>query len=328
MFEWAGDKEYGAFAVRVIRKVGELGWTTEALDALSAFRSIGVSQNVRNDAGEAIQVLRPHGASHPSLHEPVNLHSNAGLDWPGFQPTDFGQVTGTTWRRRDDPGALIPLLLRPLLDMDSGFTTYPIYQVPEIHFADRARYEQGHEHEQGWRASKLVVYAQEARYGVDAHVAVGYYLEKGAGTDRFGPVDRALWDWPRFIELLATPRRRALLEAAVHDRGLTIGDYVGGRSPHGDTNVGFTASYEEDELVLRDHDLVEIGRGWDHVHERLRDHPPSEWLEVHVWKQWPAEEAIEAGQPFAVREMWPVLRDLAKVYLDVIGYAPILGREP
>src|SRR5450755_680488 len=87
MFEWAGDKDYGAFAVRVIGKVGELGWTAEALDALSAFRSIGVSEKVRNDSEEAIEFLRPTGASHSSLRHRVRLHANAGLDWPGFQPT-------------------------------------------------------------------------------------------------------------------------------------------------------------------------------------------------------------------------------------------------
>jgi hypothetical protein len=32
---------------------------------------------------------------------------------------------------------------------------------------------------------------------VPAHLAAGWYIEKGDGSRRFGPVNRELWDWPR-----------------------------------------------------------------------------------------------------------------------------------
>ena len=38
---------------------------------------------------------------------------------------------------------------------------------------------------------------------------------------------------------------------------------------------------------------------------------------VHIWHEWPADEAIAAGHPFAATELLPVLTDLARVCLDV-----------
>ena len=40
--------------------------------------------------------------------------------------------------------------------------------------------------------------------------------------------------------------------------------------------------------------------------------------DLHVWGEWPAEEAIAMRQPFALREAAPVLGDLARVYLDTV----------
>ena len=42
------------------------------------------------------------------------------------------------------------------------------------------------------------------------------------------------------------------------------------------------------------------------------------WHDLHVWREWPAEEAIAMGQPSALREVVPVLVDLAHVYLDTL----------
>ena len=46
------------------------------------------------------------------------------------------------------------------------------------------------------------------------------------------------------------------------------------------------------------------------------------WHDFHIWRERPAAEAIEMGQPFALRELLPVLTDLARVYLDVVVAAP------
>jgi hypothetical protein len=320
MFEWAGDDELGAFAVTVIEATGRRGHVAQAVDALSAFRSIGATEHVRRDATAAMDRLRPSARSHAAFRSSVRLPKDAGLDWPGFQRSDFGDVTGTTWRRRSDPRALVPLLLRPLLQIDSDMTTYPIYASPEIHFAARDRYEQGSERWQGWRASKLVVYAHGARDGVEPHIAVGYYVEKGTGKDKFGPVDRALWDWPRFLEAVSDPVRRTPLERAFERHPLAIGDYVGGRFGDGGAEVGFVGRMEDAALVLRDRSGQIVGSGWKELGLALQALPEGTWHDLHVWREWPADEAIAAGQPFALESMAPVLLDLTAVYETVVGY--------
>jgi hypothetical protein len=321
VFEWAGDAEFGAFAVRVIEVAGKQGSLDEALEALAAIRSIGVTDAVRDDANEAISRLRP-GSGRYDTRKAVRIPADAGLDWPGFLPGDFGNVAGTTWRRRRDQAALVPLLLRPLQEVDADFTSYPIYRLPHVHLALRERYEQGAEHEQGWRASKLIVYASGDGNGVNPHVAVGFYVEKGTGADKFGPIDRALWDWPRFLDVLEDPRRRESLERALELHPLTIGSYIG-TSFDGTTGVGFLAQMEDGELVMRTKAAPDevCGRGLDDLAAYLRALPAGEWHDLHIWREWPAQEAEDGAQPFAVEEMLPVLLDLADVYLAVVGPA-------
>src|ERR1035437_8076015 len=83
VFEWAGDAEFGAFAVRVIEAAGKRGSLDEAIEALAAIRSIGATDAVRGDANEALLRLRP-GSSRYDTRKAVRIPSDAGLDWPGF----------------------------------------------------------------------------------------------------------------------------------------------------------------------------------------------------------------------------------------------------
>ena len=52
--------------------------------------------------------------------------------------------------------------------------------------------------------------------------------------------------------------------------------------------------------------------------DRLTKLDRTTWHDLHIWREWPAEEAIAMGQPFALREVAPVLLDLARVYLDTV----------
>ena len=83
--------------------------------------------------------------------------------------------------------------------------------------------------------------------------------------------------------------------------------------------MGFLARFEDGELVLR---AVDGGRrltkGWDALLDRLAKLDRRTWHDLHIWREWPAEEAIAMGQPFALREVGPVLVDLARVYLDTV----------
>lgn len=317
---WVEDPELAAFAVRVIEAAARFGARDAALRRLSSIARTGGSTTARSDAEAALQRLQPR-SSPPREPTGVRLSSKAGWSWPGFQPADFEGVKDTSWRRRDDPVAMIPLVLRPLLEIDGDFATWPIYRLPEVHLAVRDRYQQGGDLKQGFRASKLFVYADQPVPGRPddvPHVAAGWYLEKGDGKDEFGPVTPELWDWPRFLELLADPDRRTALETAMRRHDLLLGEYLGGSFHVNGAVVGFRGRFVDERLVLTDLEGATIGEGWDALLDRLRSLPVDDWHCFHIWREWPATEAIEMGQPFAGREVAPVLVDLARVYLDTV----------
>ena len=149
---------------------------------------------------------------------------------------------------------------------------------------------------------------------------MGWYLEKGDGSPQFGPVNRELWDWPRFLELLADPRRRAILEAAMAANDLRIGDDIGGSFTETGAVMGFRARLEAGELVIRSTVPGEgvIGRGWEALLRLLAGLDIAAWHCLHVWREWPAADAIAMGHPFALRAIEPVLTALAQVYLETV----------
>ena len=319
---WISDPELGAFAVRVIEAAAAHGAKAEAVEALRSVGRLGTSEPVLRDVDEALGRLVPRSSRPPGGPTRVRLHTSDGRDWPGFGDSDFGRTVGTTWRRRADPISMVSLVLRPLLEIDPDFSSWPIYGLPEVHFAVRDRYRQGGDAAQGWRASKLVVYANgpTAEWSTGPrHVVAGWFLERGDGSPKCGPVNRELWDWPRFLELLADPARRAALETVVARHDLSIGNYYGGSFIPTGSMTGFRARFEDGDLALRSpEDGRRLGAGWDAVLERLQDLDPAEWQVLHIWREWPADQAIAMGQPFAVREVAPVLSDLARVYLDTV----------
>ena len=324
---WVEDPEYAAFAVRVIEATARFGEKETAIKALRSAFPIAPNDAIRRDIQQALADL---GA--PEAHvgsskagTPRRVPAAAGLDWPGFHETDFGRIAGTSWRRAHDPIGMVPLVLRPLQEIHPAFGGWAISRLPEVHIADRDLFRQIGEHKQGWRASKLVVYAHgptHDRPDDSAHVVAGWYIEKGDHWAEDGPAGGRVWDWDAFIELLRSPARRSPLEQAADRHGLRFGDYIGGTFwPDGEV-VGFVAVLEDGQLVIRAPDGSILGEGWDALADRLAGLPVDHWHCLHVWREWPAEEAIAMGQPFAVREVLPVLADLAPVYLDVIGPRP------
>ena len=55
-----------------------------------------------------------------------------------------------------------------------------------------------------------------------------------------------------------------------------------------------------------------IGRGWDAFSDELDALPKDVWQNIHLWRSWPAEDAIRAGVGFArmaARSLAPRRRD-------------------
>ena len=83
--------------------------------------------------------------------------------------------------------------------------------------------------------------------------------------------------------------------------------------------MGFRARVEDGELVLhKTGGGRRLASGWDALLDRLTTLDRTKWHDLHIWREWPAEEAIAMGQPFALREVAPGLTDLARVYLDMV----------
>jgi hypothetical protein len=292
---------------------------SQRASALAALRRL------TRDAGSAA----PYGAASlarlgavdrppASRGAPPSIPTSAGTEWPGFQKYEFGRNEGTAWRSRDGRTSLAPLLSRALRDLDPDFRSSGVGRSPEIHFALARRYA-GQDHE-GVTASKLFVYAHgpNSDYPTSpTHVAAGWYIERGEADGDLGPPDDPRkWDWPLFLGALSRERTQRDLTTVMTHHGLSFGDYAaGGRYTQ---TLGWVAKLEDGVPVARRGQRA-LARGWDELAASLAAAPKDKWVDLHLWRTWPADEAIAAGQPFAMRELMPVLVDLGRIYLDVIA---------
>jgi hypothetical protein len=145
----------------------------------------------------------------------------------------------------------------------------------------------------------------------------GWYIEKGNGQGETGPMDDGQrWDWPLVVEALGRAPFQAALTRAMATHGLTFGEYVSGRFL---PNLGWTAHLEDGVPVARDNSRIPIAHGWDEIVAKLRSIPADQEIGLHIWRTWPAGDAIEGGQPFALRQIAPCLIDLAGLYLEALG---------
>lgn len=316
---WLADHGLCRFAVRVIWKAGALGARDQAVAALREALEDSTVAASRTDLEEHLRLL---GVAITPQRPPVTrvstLNERSGRGWPGWQAHEFETTDGTHWRSRDGEVSLVPILLRRLRDLDPAFESWSIYHSPVVLFADKGRYTEGGDHAQGWRASKLVVYAHQpvtGRPGDDVpKVTVGWWIERGDGKPEAGKVDDR-WDWPWFLRKLETPDFRATLTEAMVRHDLRLGDYTGGDF----RGFDYDGRIEDGELVLRAADGTELGRGWDALAAPLGNVPTDRWVGFHLWRSWPATEAIAGGPSFARTQMAPVLIDLARAYLELVA---------
>ena len=319
---WLTDSRLGYFAGQVIWKAGDLGERDMAVKVLREALDDPTVAMSRDDTAMLLHKLG-YSAPKPAAYrrKPSSIPSVAGTGWPGFRAREFETTDGTFWRSRTGRDSMVPHVLRPLREIDPMFESWSVYHSPEVQFAVKDRYVEEGDPAQGWRAAKLVVYAHgHTPEHPDAarQVTVGLYIEKGDGSEPYGAVDDR-WDWPEFIRLLRVGSFRAALERLMVLYGLRIGDYwAGNRFFEGAANTGFVALLEGDALVVRQDGQV-IGEGWDALCAKLESLPEDEdWQDLHIWRSWPAQEAIDSGVGFARTAMVPALRDIAALYLRIV----------
>ena len=227
------------------------------------------------------------------------------------------------------------MLVTQLRYLDPTFESYAVERMAQLHLAVPRRYQVPNEHDQGFRASKLIVYAAgptDEDKRVTPEVVAGWYLEKGNGTSPFGVVDD-LWDWPYFVTSLRDDAFRDELSQVVARHDLRIGAYYPQTYGPEDT-PGWIGRLEDGDLVIRTAPQADaagnpiessepqvLGHGWGDLIARLGAAPVDRWWDLHIWKSWPKDDALAGGRTFAFDELSPVLRDLAGCYLDVVRAA-------
>ena len=207
--------------------------------------------------------------------------------------------------------------MRALRELDPDFMSFGVERLPEIHFAVARRY-RGSE-VSGFTASKLVVYAHgpNAEFpDVPSQVTAGWYIERGDGKQPYGRPDNSTdWDWPYLVSALSEPSFQSALQDLMARHGLRWATTLG--------------------PVHARARLDRSGREWQHrrprrVRSRRREWlardrrcdrgcPGDQWIDLHIVRTWPKALAIDSGQPFALRELAPLLTDIARVYLQTIG---------
>lgn len=325
--DWLEPGPIGWFAVRTIGRAADLGAREPAIEALRA----GVEEASGRTREDCLTELARLGVASTAArnrpptgenvdHEPARVRG--GDMWPGFQEHEFGQIAGTRWRERGGDASLAPIIVRALRLVHPHFQSYGIERRPEIHFALPERYAERGEHEQGFRAAKLVVYALGP---TDEHptehreVVAGLYVEKGNGEQPYGELDDR-WDWGWFLKALRDPAFQRDMSRVMARHGLTIGDRNPGPFSEVDGPIGWRGGIEDGALVLRNERQDECGRGWEAARRGLETLPSGTWHNLYVYRTWPDLEAIQGRIGFAFEQLNPVLVDLAAVYLRFVQH--------
>jgi hypothetical protein len=322
----------GGVAISALERLATGTARTQAIPALRSVRDLLPGRRAEIDAAlERVGAREPRLTSRQRrtaerLNNVATLPESAGVEWPGFQAKEFGRIAGAVWRSRDGRKSLAPMIVRGLHAQHEHFDSFGVERRPQIHFFVSDRYRWAGNRESGWRAAKLVVYAHgpiEEEPDVPSEVVAGLYVEKTNGKEPFGPLTEQ-WDWVWFVRALRRNDVQLAMTETMAKHDLRIGDYRG---------LGYTAATAVGRVgFIRNGTLVAAEGGpaidgWDGFADHLEQLPEDSWHDLHIWKSWSAEEAIEAGQPFAMSSIFPVLHDLAEVYLMVMQEALAPGDQ-
>lgn len=312
-------------AIATLERLAAGNGRAAAVEALRAGRELLPSR--REEIDRALEragiVDRPPTAARRTsrsieqLHRVPPIPPHAGTGWPGFQTKEFGRIADTVWRSRDGERSLAPMITRSLRGQHEHFDSYGVERRPQIHFFISDRYRWAGNRQSGWRAAKLMVYAHgptDENLDVPLEVVAGLYVEKTDGKEDYGPLTEQ-WDWVWFIRALRRPDVQAALATVMARHELLIGDYRGQGFSY-ETAVGGRWQIRDGVLTPIDGEADTVS--WEAFADYLDGLPRDRWHGLHIWKAWPADLAIDAGQPFAMQVIFPVVQDLARVYLMVL----------
>jgi len=205
--------------------------------------------------------------------------SSYGRDFEGLTEGDFGDdLTGTSWRRREELGGL----LAEKLSGASGetFESHAVPRRPQVHIVYPNHYDQ-----------KLHV----AKFlfdlsGEDAFF--GFYIEK---SDE--PMDES-WDWLRFVPALAEDKNlhaRTLVAMQHSDLCWTIDTEA--------LDERYVVAEEESLFLQSEPSKVDDGErtpiDWDGFVALLNDIPDDSWCNLYLATRMEDTRAIELGVDLA-----------------------------
>ncbi len=217
-------------------------------------------------------------------------------NFKGFQPQDFGDLEGSTWRSRDSLGGMLSAALQQ--QFGRPYQSWGVRRTLELHLAIDGIYK----FDYPWPHAKLFV----ASY---TDLTFGFYIETPEATNKHITQYK---NWLRFRDCLQkSPAMQTSLLAAMANYDLTMANYCG-QGVERDFIYqfqfcgGYLCCYQRDNPTWRKVPTQML-------FQYLKKFPGDQWVDFYIFAKISKQSAIKMG-PRVVDKILPVLRALAPVY--------------
>lgn len=219
-------------------------------------------------------------------------------NFTGFQPQDFEELKGSTWRGQKSLGGALARTLRDQLMRP--FESWGVNRRLELHIAYRHAYN----FYSALPYAKLFVYTWN-------NVDVGFYIETPGLHDPSHDIDRYV-HWRNFRDRLQTSTAfQTALLSAMTNHSLVMTDFY---REIADGALGCEFRVSDGRMQRRDSRKAP----WIDVRpadmfRRLSQLPEDKWVDLHIYAHIKRQQAIDMG-PRVVDPILKILRALAPVY--------------
>lgn len=217
-------------------------------------------------------------------------------EFEGFQPQDFDNLDGSTWRNREALGGVLAAALRS--QFGRPYQSWGVRRCLELHLAHEAHYA----FDDPWPCAKLFVYSHH-------ELAFGLFIEAPEATSE--RIEHFV-HWRNFRDRLQTdPAMQTALLSAMANHDLIMTDYY-----HQDTGGALDCWFRFHAGRLQ---RCHAGDStWHEVpvkslFRRLAQLPEDRWVDLHIFATIKKREAIDMG-PRVFDLILTVLRALAPLY--------------